>query len=129
MAKYKDGLHVPDNSPVEVPLDMEPESQDEKIARAVSLALSKNAEKLGKETLEDAMDFDIEDEENDPISQHEKMADMQEEYLDFDELGQQIEAHHEQQETEETTSKAEPVERDTQITTDQGASTADSPTE
>ena len=71
MAKYENGIHVPDSTPVEVPINMSlPETQDEKIARAVAQELSRRQETDGHETLEESLDFDIEDEYPDPISKY-----------------------------------------------------------
>jgi hypothetical protein len=113
MAKYKDGLHVPDTTPVEVPLDLQPETTDQKIARGVAIELSKAAQKAGVETLEESMDFDIPDEENDPITQYE-IEEMQEEFPSYERMGEEMinAEKNEEKKTEEPKATTESDERE-----------------
>ena len=79
----EDGKFIPDDTPVEVPLNIKPLSQDEKIAKAVTEQLSIQAAKKGKETFTESMDFEISD-DNDPLTTYENVAEMTEEFLNAD---------------------------------------------
>lgn len=86
MAEWtEDGKLIPDNTPVEVPLHLKQgETEAMRIARAVSLEFSQQADKKGYETFEESQDFEIEDDEDIfPTSQFE-VVEMQEEYLPDD---------------------------------------------
>lgn len=83
MAQWtEDGRQIPDDTPVEIPLNLRKgETEAMRIARAVSLEFSQQAEKKGYETWEESQDFDIEDDEDIfPQSQFE-LKEMAEEYL------------------------------------------------
>jgi hypothetical protein len=76
------GRFIPDPTPIEVPLALrQGETEAMRIARAVSLEFSNQAEKNGFETWEESQDFDVEDEwELFPESEFE-IKEMQEEFL------------------------------------------------
>lgn len=80
MAKYNEkGQEIPDPTPVSIPLGYgHPESLESIIARMVGVQISKQAAARGFETFEEADDFDVNDEEVDPLSSHE-MTSMEEE--------------------------------------------------
>ena len=80
MAKYVNGKHVPDTTPVEVPLSYRHETQDMKIAAAVTRELSRRAEEIGMESEDEFNDFEM-DEDPDPLTRYEIEDDMPEEYL------------------------------------------------
>lgn len=77
------GREVPDPTPVEVPLRFRnQESSDDRIRRIIRETMSRMAVDSGRESFEEANDFDV-DEDPDPVSQYE-LSDMQEE-RSFDE--------------------------------------------
>lgn len=78
----ENGLERPDPRPVEMPLGFQkPPSIQEMIRRALqSERMRQLQEQRGLETLEDSMDFDIEDEPDLPLTPHE-VRDMQEEVI------------------------------------------------
>jgi len=80
VAKYNDkNEEIPDNTPVELPIGYKkPESLQEMIARMVNVH-SQLAEREGRESFEEADDFDVE-EDVDPISRY-QLDPMQEEYI------------------------------------------------
>lgn len=113
MAEWtEDGKMIPDDTPVEVPLQYQQgESESMRIARAVSLEMSKMNEKQGRETYAEAMDFDIEDEEDIfPMSECE-VREMQEEFLDEPEVKTEVDEPTEDTEDGET-EKTEKNERE-----------------
>lgn len=73
MAKYDSlGREVPDGRPVQVPHNWQrPLSLQEEIKRFVRVQLSQQAADLEAETFEEADDFDVADEEPDPLSPYE----------------------------------------------------------
>lgn len=77
-----EGKFKPDTTPVEVPLSLQgSDSEAMKIARAVSLEFSKQADNVGAETFEESNDFEIDDDEDIfPTSQFE-IQEMAEEFL------------------------------------------------
>ena len=64
----------PDLTPIEIPVDLANPSYEDEMRRIVREELSKNAESQGDETWEEADDFNIPDESDDP-SQYE-MSEM-----------------------------------------------------
>lgn len=80
MAKYNEkGQEIPDPTPVSIPLGYgHPESLESIIARMVGVQISKQAAAKGYETFEEADDFDVQDQDIDPLSVHE-MTSMEEE--------------------------------------------------
>jgi hypothetical protein len=87
MAKFnKEGHQIPDTTPVEVPIHIQPLTPEQKLASAVAIELSRREEEKDGETFMDSQDFDIDEEENDPITQFENMAEMQEEFLDTENI-------------------------------------------
>lgn len=87
MSKYKerynewrDGKFYPDPTPVEVPLGFKrPPSIQEMIRSYVRTALSERAAAEGRETFEEAMDFEVDDDPDvGPLSGYE-LTEMQEE--------------------------------------------------
>lgn len=76
------GHFIPDDSPVEVPLRFKTqETEAERIARAVSLEFSQQADDKGFETFEDAQDFDVDDEFDIFPQSSFEIQEMEEEYL------------------------------------------------
>ncbi len=83
MAEWtENGRMIPDDTPVEVPLNLrQGETESMRIARAVSLEFSQQADRKGFETIQEGMDFEVEDDEDIfPTSKFE-LTEMQEEYL------------------------------------------------
>lgn len=65
-----------DNTPVELPLGFQhPETLEDRIKRLVRTSVSAQAQTDGEETFEEADDFDIPDDDSDPVTPYE---------LDFD---------------------------------------------
>lgn len=63
------GRELLDNTPVELPLGFEhPESLEERIRRLVRTSVSDHAAESGAETFEEADDFDIADDDSDPLT-------------------------------------------------------------
>lgn len=125
-AKYNSkGQQIPDETPVEVPLHMQqPVTQEQKIAAAVSQEISKHMEAQGDETLEQGMDFEVED-ENDPLEDSQyTIQDMQEDPEPLMTYEQFEEKWNAEQETK-AKEKAEQEERGKKVTTDNdGASSS-----
>lgn len=65
----ENGHELLDNTPVELPLGFEhPESLEDRIRRLVRTSVSSHAAEQGAETFEEADDFDIPDDDSDPIT-------------------------------------------------------------
>lgn len=74
------GRQIPDSTPVDVPLQFKrPLTIEERIQNGIRTYMSSMAVQEGKESFEEANDFDVDDDEGDFLSQYE-MTDMQAEY-------------------------------------------------
>lgn len=75
-----DGKEYPDPTPIEVPIGYNrPETLQETMRRFIRDELSTQYTRSGHESFDEAYDFDIEDDDPDPLSQYEIM-DMVDEY-------------------------------------------------
>lgn len=75
--KFNDmGQEIPDPKPLEVPAHLRgAESTDDRIQRLISQAMSRHAQEQGFESIDEANDFDIDDDDPDEVfTQHEVMA-------------------------------------------------------
>lgn len=79
--KYNErGEELPDSAPMEWPLKLKrPLTLREEVLRCIRTEMSQNAASAGNETFEEADDFAIGDEADDPRSRHE-LSELQEEY-------------------------------------------------
>lgn len=79
MAKYNEhGQEIPDPTPVEMPLGFKrPKPLNEVVQEIIRRELSRQAEAEGKETWDEANDFDVDDDEF-PVSPHELLDDEHE---------------------------------------------------
>lgn len=69
------GREVPDPVPMEIPAGFRrPESTTEAIQRIIRTTLSRHAADVGMETFEEAEDFDMEEDDIEPMSPHEYRA-------------------------------------------------------
>lgn len=77
----KDGKELPDQKRVELPIGYRvPETMEEKMMRMIDSKLSRRAEEAGLETIEEANDFDMGEEDGLPLPMSQfELTDMQEE--------------------------------------------------
>lgn len=83
------GFEIPDNTPVEIPLDFSRAlTMEERIMNAVQQEMSRLAEQQGFETIEESEDFDIGDEDDYPFASEYEFDEMDEEMTqeEFDAL-------------------------------------------
>lgn len=76
------GRELPDDTPLELPVGAKrPESMAEMIQRMVRTQLSQHAVSQGMESIDEANDFDVEEEGPDiGMTEHERFAEMAEEF-------------------------------------------------
>lgn len=69
------GRELPDSTPIEIPAGMRrPESVQEMMARMVRTSISQMAVSQGKESFDEAFDFDVDDDAELPLTSHELVA-------------------------------------------------------